>query len=74
MLVHTRQAEVAQWPPYCIFTLGRKTEAGRWDDTKRCEGRLDTHNRGLGCSKGVCSEGVYMQNLGINPQITLRGS
>lgn len=49
MFVHTGQLEVAGWPPYCIFTLGRKTEAGRWDDTKRCEGQLDTHNRGLGC-------------------------
>lgn len=33
-MVHTGQLEVARWPPYCIFTLGRKTEAGRWDDTK----------------------------------------
>lgn len=71
MLVHTGQVAVAQWPPY-LHWGGR--QAGRWDDTKRCEGRLETHNRGVGCSKGVCSEGVYMQNLGINPQITLRGS
>lgn len=43
MLVNTGQREVAGWPPYCIFTLGRKTEAGRWDDTKQCEGQLDAH-------------------------------
>lgn len=34
-----------------------------------------THTReGWGVKKGVCSEGVYMQNLGIKPKVTLRGS
>lgn len=46
MLFCAGQHGVAGWPLYCIFTLGRKTEARRWDNIKQCEGRLDTQQWG----------------------------